>query len=110
MMTHALDVHSVQHLVGAIVAARESARVRLHLLSLEARDDWQELESQLDCLQSRIEYEGARIKPSAADKVRELTAAVAEFLHEHTNASARERGRSRPGRRPNDPVAAQHRA
>jgi hypothetical protein len=66
-----------------LVAARDRARSRLQLLSLAARDDWQELESQLDCLQSRIEYEGEKISASAPEKVRELIESVAQFLREH---------------------------
>lgn len=79
------EKNSPQHLVDAIVAARESARRRLHLLSLDARNEWQDLEFELDCVQSRIEYEGVRIRPSAAGKVRELIESVAEFLRAHAN-------------------------
>ena len=85
-MNHPPTAHSTQHLVAALVAARQRARIRLHLLAPDARNHWYELESQLDCLQSRIEYEGARIKPSAADRVRELTQTVTEFLREHANS------------------------
>jgi len=88
-MNHTSAVQPTQHLVDALVAARNSARVRLHLLSLDARDNWYELESQLDCLQSRIEYAGVRIKPGAAEKVRELTESVTEFLREHVKSDAR---------------------
>ena len=84
----ALEKNSPQHLVDAIVAARNSARGRLHLLSLDARDQWQDLEYELDCVQSRIEYEGERIRPSAAGKVRELIESVAEFLRAHANTGA----------------------
>jgi len=87
-MTHALDVHWMQHLVDAIVAARDGARGQLHLLSTDALDQWQELESQLDCLQSRIEYEGSNIKPSAVARVREVVDSVAKFLREHADARA----------------------
>lgn len=72
-------------MVAALVTARQHARIRLYLLSPDARNHWYELESQLDCLQSRIEYESALIKPSAADRVRALTEAVTEFLREHAN-------------------------
>jgi hypothetical protein len=85
-MNHASTVHSTHYLVAALVAARNNARVRLYLLSLDARNHWYELESELDCLQSRIEYEGARMKPSAADKVRELTETVTEFLRDRLGA------------------------
>lgn len=88
-MKHASTVHSTQHLVDALVAARNSARARLPLLSLDARDHWHELESELDCLQSRIEYEGARIRPNAADRVRELTETVTQFIREHARAPRR---------------------
>ena len=81
----ALEKDSPQLLVETIVAARDSARRRLHLVSPAARDEWQELESELDCVQSRIEYEGTRIRPSAAGKVRELIESVAEFLRAHAN-------------------------
>ena len=89
-MNHASTAHSTQHWVAALVAARQRARIRLHLLSPDARNHWHELESQLDCVQSRIEYEGARIKPSAGDRVHALTAAVAKFLREHANPASSE--------------------
>jgi len=82
-MNHAYAPHATQPLVDALVAARQAVRVRLHHLSFDARNDWDELESQLDCLQSRIEYEGDRIKPSATGRVRELVETVTQFLREH---------------------------
>ncbi len=83
-MTQASSARSTQHLIDALATARESARLQAHLLSLEARDRWQELESRIDALQSRIEYEGERMSANAADRVRELTEAVKEFIREHT--------------------------
>ena len=84
-MTHASAAHSTQHWIDTLVAARDSARVQVHLLSLDARDRWQELESSIDALQSRIEHEGELMSASAADKVRDLTESVKEFLRDHAN-------------------------
>lgn len=74
---------SKKDMIDALTTARDNARVRLHLLSLEARERWQDLESSLDALQSKVEREGERVSEGASKKVRELTRAVSQFLGEN---------------------------
>lgn len=75
--------HSAKELIQALATSRERARVQLHLLSLEARDAWRELESKIDTLQSKIEHDGERLGESATKKVRELTSAVKDLLQRY---------------------------
>lgn len=72
--------HSPKELIAALATARDRARVQLHLLSLDAREDWRELESKLDTLQSKVERDGEKLTESAINKARELTHAVKELL------------------------------
>jgi CBS domain-containing protein len=72
--------HSAEEMIQALRTARDSARVQAHLLSLEAREHWQELEGTLLSLQSKLEQGGERAAASAAVKVHELTQAVSHVL------------------------------
>lgn len=75
--------HSSRELIDALATARDRARVQLHLLSLDARDSWHELESKIDNLQANLENDGDRLTESATKKVRELTRSVKEMLQQH---------------------------
>ena len=81
------QLHSKKEMIDALTTARDSARVQLHLLSLEAREHWQELESKLDSLQSKVEREGERVSESVTKKVRDLTRSVGQFLRENGGAA-----------------------
>jgi predicted transcriptional regulator len=72
-----------KELIDSLTTTRDRARVQLHLLSLEAKQRWRELESKLDSLQSKIERDEERLSDSAINKVRELTQAVKDLLHEN---------------------------
>lgn len=74
---------SAKELIDALATARARAHVQLHLLSLDARDNWHELESRIDALQGKIESNGGRLGVSATKKVRELTHAVHELLQQN---------------------------
>lgn len=77
---HEPSLRTPKDMLGALSAARNSARMRVHLLSLEARERWHELESRLDRLQARLEHDGERATESAAKLVKELTSSVKELL------------------------------
>lgn len=59
---------SAKELIEALATARARARIQLHLLSLDARDSWHELESKIDTMQAKIENDGERLSASAAKK------------------------------------------
>lgn len=75
--------HSAKELIEALSTARARAQVQLHLLSLDARDSWHELESRIDNLQAKIETDGERLGASATKTVRELTHAVKDLLQQN---------------------------
>ena len=72
-----------RELIDTLTTARDRARVQLHLLSLDARKHWQELEAGLDSLQSKIERDEERLSEAAARKVRDLTRAVKDLVKAH---------------------------
>jgi CBS domain-containing protein len=85
--THETKDRSSKDLIDALSSARASARVQMHLLSLDAREGWRELESKLDNLQSKIEREGERVGENATKKARELTRSVRDFLRDNGGAA-----------------------
>jgi signal-transduction protein with cAMP-binding, CBS, and nucleotidyltransferase domain len=83
MNSHPSQLRSKKEVIDALTAARDSARVHLHLMSLDARERWRDLESRIDTLQSKVEREGERVGEAASKKVRELTRSVSQFLTEN---------------------------
>lgn len=81
--THPSTLRSSKELIDALSTARDSARVQLHLFSLDARERWHDLESKLDKMQSKLEREGERVTESGSKKVRDLTRTVRDFLREN---------------------------
>jgi len=81
--TDVSKAHSAKDLIEALSTARSRARVQMHLLSLDARDSWHELESKIETMQSQLEHDSDRLSGSAAKKVRELTQAVKELLQQN---------------------------
>lgn len=72
--------HSAEEMIQALRTARDAARVQAHLLSLDAKQRWQEVESSLLSLQFKLEQGGERAAASAAGKVHDLTQAVGQIL------------------------------
>jgi BMFP domain-containing protein YqiC len=76
---------TTQDLKNALNTAREEARMRLHLFSLDARQKWSELEEKLFALENKLQSgaEGAASGlEAAAKKVRELTDATRQLINE----------------------------
>lgn len=82
--------HTTQDLIAALYTARDEARVRLHLFSLDARQRWSELEARLFALEGKLQ-DGAEVAASgleaAAKKVRELTDATRQLIKESAPSS-----------------------
>lgn len=66
-----------------IVRLRDTARLKLHLFSAEARDRWQELEAGLASLEQRITRGQDRVAGELLSGLRELTAGAGELLERH---------------------------
>jgi CBS domain-containing protein len=81
MSRHEAKPRSIHELIQALQAARDSARVRLHLLSLEAKDRFRELEDKLSALEAKLQAGGEKAAAGASATVDELTHAMIELFH-----------------------------
>src|SRR5690606_7425650 len=85
--TQETKFRSPREMLDALAAVRDNARVRAHLLSLDARRRWQDHDSRLGNLETKIQQEGDRVTETASKKVRELTESMREFVREHQSTN-----------------------
>lgn len=76
------DNQSANDLLDIFEKARQTAKLRLHLLSLEARQRWQNVETHLDGMQSRLEREGDGAVASLGQKLQEVNEVIRSILNE----------------------------
>ena len=76
---------SLENALADLVIARDDTRVRLHLLSMEARDVWSELDARIERAQHGITERAETVL-----HLRELARSVRLFLRTH-GVSARPR-------------------
>src|SRR5687768_5751005 len=77
-----------QDVWNELAAARDEVRVRLHLLSLEARERWQELETKIETLEHGVSERGEKIGDAAVTKARDLTQLIKNFVRTHQRSSS----------------------
>jgi CBS domain-containing protein len=80
MSAHDSKSHSIQQLIQALQTARDTARMRLHLLSLDAKERFREIEGKVQELEQRLQTGGEKAAAGASAAVDELTHAVVEFV------------------------------
>jgi hypothetical protein len=80
MSPDAFKPRSIQELLGALQTTRDRARVQLHLLSMDAKDRFHELEVKLVDLEEKLQNGGERMAHEASVSVDELTHAVGELF------------------------------
>lgn len=90
-MAKAPTITSSKDLLGVLATARDSARLRLHLLSLDARAEWNRLEKRFDETQRSIEAQGEKVSESAVELVRELRQAVETLVRDSQRCAALQR-------------------
>jgi CBS domain-containing protein len=78
----------VRQALDDLTAARESARVQLKLLSMEARDRKEDLQSDFESLEHDIEQSLETALGTAARRARDLAKGVQDFLAQHAHARA----------------------
>lgn len=90
---------SANDLIDTFTKARQTARLRLHLLSLEARQRWQNVEAHLDTMQSKLEQEGDGAVASFGQKLQEVNEVIRHVLRETRGSlKARANDLMRPAR------------
>jgi hypothetical protein len=65
-----------QELIAALQTARDTIRVQAHLLSLDAKERWDELEARLSSCEAKLEREGERVAEGIASTVEKLVDAT----------------------------------
>jgi hypothetical protein len=74
------SIPSRQQILDEITAARDQARLSLHLLSMDARTAWNDVERRLLELQGLLEKEGGQLSESVVSSAGQLTRSAREIL------------------------------
>lgn len=82
-MAHKPASQSLKEALVDLEAARDQARLKLHLWSMDAQMKWKELESKVQSFQHSAESEAERITDESAAKARELARTVRKFVEQH---------------------------
>jgi hypothetical protein len=64
-------------------AARDQVRLSLHLLSLDTRQKWDELEGKILSLENKIGQEAESVSEATASAAIDLSGSVKEFVDSH---------------------------
>ncbi len=75
---NATNEHDTPDLTS-LTQLRDEIRVRVHLAQLDAKDKWQELESQLMSLEHRVTSEGGSVLGATAQLAKELKQSLIDF-------------------------------
>lgn len=81
--------HAKNQILEQLTALRDEGRVQLHLLSLDAKERWDELEERISKLEREADQEGDKAVEVLKHTAHELTRAVGDFMTKHMNHSAR---------------------
>jgi len=71
------------HPLDTLTAARDQVRLSLHLLSLDTRQKWSELEGKILSIENQIGQEAESISDATANAALELSGSVKEFVDNH---------------------------
>jgi hypothetical protein len=64
---------------GSLSQLRDEIRVRVHLAQLDAKEKWQELETQLLGLEHKVTQDGGSIAGATAQLAKELKQSLLDF-------------------------------
>ncbi len=76
----------LSHPLETFTAAREQMRLSLHLLSLDARQKWDELEAKILNLEHKIGQEAESLSESTASAAIDLSGSVKDFVDNHVRS------------------------
>jgi len=69
--------------IETLKSAREQMRLSLHLLNLDARQKWDELEAKALTIESKIGREAESLSEATANAAIELSGSVKSFVDSH---------------------------
>ena len=73
----------LSHPIETFGAAREQIRLSLHLLNLDARQKWDELEGKILSLEHKIGQEAESLSEATASAAIDLSGVVKDFVDNH---------------------------
>lgn len=79
---------SKREILNELATIRDEARVRVHLLSMEAKERWGELETALQQLERKLDRGADEAAESAVESARSLFRAASDFLISHAGLAA----------------------
>jgi hypothetical protein len=85
MKTSPIDLSSP---LDMLATARDQVRLNLHLLSLDARQKWSELEGKILNLENSIGQEAESISEATASAAADLSSSVKAFVDSHVRHGA----------------------
>ena len=65
--------------LSSLTQLRDEIRVRVHLAQMDAKDKWQELETQLASLEHRVASEGGALVGATTQLAKELKQSLSDF-------------------------------
>lgn len=80
MKTTAFDLSQP---IASFNSAREQVKLSLHLLNLDARQKWDELEAKILNLENRIGQEAEALSEATASAAIDLSGSVKDFVDNH---------------------------
>ena len=75
--------HSLDNAIDELTRARDEVKVGLHLLSMEAKDKWSELESRILEIDDNLRAKGEAASEVSAERVHEVAKTVREFVEKN---------------------------
>lgn len=85
-MTNTMTTFDLKHPIETFTAAREQIRLSLHLLNLDARQKWDELEAKILNLESKIGQEAESLSEATANAAIDLSGSVKDFVDNHVRS------------------------
>jgi hypothetical protein len=73
----------LSHPLDLLTSARDQVRLNLHLLSLDTRQKWDELEGMILSLENRIGQEAEALSEATASAAIDLSGSVKQFVDHH---------------------------
>ena len=79
---------TTREILTEMTQTRDVVRVKLHLLSLEAQDQWRELEVALENIERKLSQSGEELADALRERAEKLIRAVRDFLSNQFGLSA----------------------